>query len=451
MPSVDAFIAATRFGLGPRPGELAEIDADPRAWIIAQIEEAQTIPENLRHFPAAADILKGIHEARLRSPEALRKETRRAYRETLFQELREHANHMIMTRRPFAERMVLFWSNHFTVSTSKPLIGPSIAAYHREAIRPHIFGRFEDMLVAVVRHPSMISYLDNQLSMGPNSPAARRSGRGLNENLAREILELHTLGVDGGYTQSDVTEFAKILTGWRHGALGGKRARQFFGPVHGDFEYFGRAHEPGPKHLLGRRYSEDGEREGMAALKHIAGHPSTARFLATKLARHFIADDPPPSAVAKLARAFQDSGGHLGQMSAALVAMNEVWADPLPKVKTPLELILSTLRAAGADGLGERRFLLSLRELGHRTFAAPSPAGWPDRARDWIAPEALMRRIEWVRQAVARLPGTLNPVAVAAATIGPVMSAPTAKMIAAAPSVQEGLELLFAAHEFQRR
>jgi uncharacterized protein (DUF1800 family) len=307
------------------------------------------------------------------------------------------------------------------------------------------------MLVAVVRHPSMISYLDNQLSMGPNSPAARRSGRGLNENLAREILELHTLGVDGGYTQSDVTEFAKILTGWRHGALGGKRARQFFGPVHGDFEYFGRAHEPGPKHLLGRRYSEDGEREGMAALKHIAGHPSTARFLATKLARHFIADDPPPSAVAKLARAFQDSGGHLGQMSAALVAMNEVWADPLPKVKTPLELILSTLRAAGADGLGERRFLLSLRELGHRTFAAPSPAGWPDRARDWIAPEALMRRIEWVRQAVARLPGTLNPVAVAAATIGPVMSAPTAKMIAAAPSVQEGLALLFAAHEFQRR
>ena len=451
MPSVDAFIAATRFGLGPRPGELAEIDADPRAWIIAQIEEAQTIPENLRHFPAAADILKGIHEARLRSPEALRKETRRAYRETLFQELREHANHMIMTRRPFAERMVLFWSNHFSVSTSKPLIGPSIAAYHREAIRPQIFGRFEDMLVAVVRHPSMISYLDNQLSMGPNSPAARRSGRGLNENLAREILELHTLGVDGGYTQSDVTEFAKILTGWRHGALGGKRARQFFGPVHGDFEYFGRAHEPGPKHLLGRRYSEDGEREGMAALKHIAGHPSTARFLATKLARHFIADDPPPSAVAKLARAFQDSGGHLGQMSAALVAMNEVWADPLPKVKTPLELILSTLRAAGADGLGERRFLLSLRELGHRTFAAPSPAGWPDRARDWIAPEALMRRIEWVRQAVARLPGTLNPVAVAAATIGPVMSAPTAKMIAAAPSVQEGLALLFAAHEFQRR
>ena len=140
-------------------------------------------------------------------------------------------------------------------------------------------------------------------------------------------------------------------------------------------------------------------------------------------------------------------------MSAALVAMNEVWADPLPKVKTPLELILSTLRAAGADGLGERRFLLSLRELGHRTFAAPSPAGWPDRARDWIAPEALMRRIEWVRQAVARLPGTLNPVAVAvaAATIGPVMSAPTAKLIAAAPSVQEGLALLFAAHEFQRR
>ena len=134
MPSVDAFIAANRFGLGPRPGELAEIDADPRAWIIAQIEEAQTIPENLRRFPAAADILKGIHEARLLSPEALRKETRRAYRETLFQELREHANHMIATRRPFAKRMVLFWSNHFTVSTSKPLIGPSIAAYQREIL-----------------------------------------------------------------------------------------------------------------------------------------------------------------------------------------------------------------------------------------------------------------------------------------------------------------------------
>ena len=194
MTSSDAFIAANRFGLGPRPGELATIGRDPRGWIAEQISIVNQVPPELRNLPSSEEIIRRIQEARLQGPEQLKKMAQQSYRKTLLTEIVGRTQAHIRTAQPFRERMVLFWANHFTVSTSKRLIGPSIGAYEREAIRPHVFGRFEDMLLAVTHHPTMLSYLDNNISFGPGSLVGRRRGRGLNENLAREILELHHIG-----------------------------------------------------------------------------------------------------------------------------------------------------------------------------------------------------------------------------------------------------------------
>ena len=201
-----------------------------------------------------------------------------------------------------------FWSNHFAVSADKQPLAAVAGLYEQEAIRPHVTGNFYDLLLAVERHPAMILYLDNQTSMGPARPprrfVRRNRGRelGLNENLAREILELHTLGVDGGYTQADVTEFAKVLTGWSiGGTLGearGPLARLVADPGRpGEFHFRAQMHEPGDKTIVGKRYRERGAEEGEDVLRALALHPSTARHLATKLARHFVADDPPPKLV----------------------------------------------------------------------------------------------------------------------------------------------------------
>lgn len=246
MKNIAAFIALNRFGLGVAPGEADAVEADPRGWIRNQIVPRQEVPADLSSFPGAASIMKEIHEARLESPEALRNVVRRHYRETFGPETAARGRHAVRTDTPFAERMVLFWSNHFTVSRSKAIVGPALPAYEREAIRPHVFGRFEDMLLAVVGHVCMVSYLDNNLSFGPNSRVGRRSGRGINENLAREILELHTLGVNGGYTQADVTEFAKALTGWTHGGMVGPQRSQ---PVSGGFVFRHWMHEIGRAHV----------------------------------------------------------------------------------------------------------------------------------------------------------------------------------------------------------
>ncbi len=273
MKDIDSFIALNRFGLGIGPGESEAVEGAPKEWIKWQIVRHQTVPAALDAFPSSASIMKDIHEARLESPEKLRQVTRRHYRETFGPEIVARARHMIKADTPFAERMVLFWSNHFTVSRTKAIVAPALPAYEREAIRPYIFGRFEDMLIAVASHIGMVSYLDNNLSMGPNSPVGRRTGRALNENLAREILELHTLGVNGGYSQADVTEFAKALTGWTHGGMVGRRRAI---PVSGEFVFRNVMHEPGPKTILGKVYREDGFNEAKAVLHDLARHPSTA-------------------------------------------------------------------------------------------------------------------------------------------------------------------------------
>jgi len=319
-----------------------------------------------------------------------------------------------------------------------------VGSFEREAIRPHVTGRFEDMLRAVVRHPAMLLYLDNAESIGPNSRAGQRNHRGLNENLAREVLELHTLGVDGGYGQDDVRAFAAILTGW---SIPGPRDTA---ASPDGFVFRPAAHEPGDKTLLGTRYPEAGEIEGVTALAALARHPATGRHLAVKLARHFIADQPPPAVVARLERVFRDSGGDLGQLARALVDAPEAWVEPLAKIKTPEELMVSTLRVTGA-GWPPDRLVGQLRQLGQMPFSAPSPAGWPDDAGHWIGPEAMMRRIEWCTLAGHRLAPSLRPAELLEAAIGPVARPETRQTVLQAPSVAEAVTLVLASPEFQRR
>jgi uncharacterized protein (DUF1800 family) len=287
----------------------------------------------------------------------------------------------------------------------------------------------------------MLAYLDNLQSIGPNSKAGKRREKGLNENLAREVLELHTLGVNGGYTQSDVREFARMLTGWSIGLNGGEAGRFAFHP---------QAHDPGPKTLLGRRYDDAGVKEAETALAALARHPATANHIASKLARHFVSDQPPPALVAKLARTFLDTDGDLRAVTIAVLRSPETWAEPMPKVKTPNEFIVSALRATGFDG-ETKKLVAALRLLGQMPFAAPSPAGWPDEGSKWVSAEALLQRAEFAMALGRRIGGRLAADALLDESILPVASDATRAAVQRAPSRVEALATLFACPEFQRR
>ncbi len=437
-----AFIAANRFGLGPRPGELALASGDPRGWLSAQLDGRPPSPRELDGLPAAAPKVAEILRARKKKGD-LAALVRRSFREDFMREAGQRTLAAVRSETPFHERLVAFWSNHFTVSVRKPVVAGIAGAFEREAIRPHVTGRFADMLVAVAKHPAMLLYLDNAQSFGPRSRAGRWLNKGLNENLAREILELHTLGVDAGYGQDDVRNLAMILTGWSL-ARPGKDANP------GGFKFHEKAHEPGDKMLLGRRYREAGLAEGEAALRDLARHPATARYIATKLARHFVADDPPGPAVTRLAGIFQESDGDLGALARALVGLPEPWQAPLAKLKTPQDLVVSTLRATGFAG-ETNKLVIALRLLGQTPWTAPSPAGWPDRAADWASPDAVLKRIEFATAVAQRVGDRIDPRNLAHEVVGAAAEAETLTAIARAPSRGDGLTLLLASREFQRR
>ena len=447
MSDMESFIAENRFGLGVR-NFATQVRDDPKRWLLKQIQPGVPTPSALKRFPGSAEILAAIHTARLSGAKDLKKAARVQYRRAFRNEVAARTQWAVRTDTPLAERMVWFWSNHFTVSQTKAISGPAIPAYEREAVRPHVFGQFEDLLLACVGHPCMLSYLDNTVSVGPNSKVGRRGKRSLNENLAREILELHTLGVNGGYTQTDITELAKALTGWTHGGMLPKRMAS---KVTGDFVFRHIMHEPGSKTILGRVYPSAGRDEGIAILKDLAKHPSTARFIATKLARHFVADEPSASVIDEIAHVFVKTDGNLAEVTRTLVHLDEVWRVPLPKVKTPHELVVSTFRATNSDQMSAKLAMKALNTLGQTPFSAPSPQGWSDRASHWLAPEALMRRIEWVRAVAAQLSPRQGPQAILESLIGPVATAETRKMVARAPTADAGLALILASAEFQRR
>jgi uncharacterized protein (DUF1800 family) len=393
--------------------------------------------------------------------DALPPELRASYRtagQTLRQDVGLRTKIAVTSDAPLMERMVHFWSNHFSVSAGKPGTHYQVANHEFSAIRPHVLGKFADMLKAAVLHPAMLLYLDQFRSVGPNSPfeqrrarrrqAAGRPERGLNENLAREVLELHTLGVGGGYDQNDVTEFARALTGWTIQGL--RQARRFSSPRDGGAAFVDFAHEPGTRRVMGRIYDAEGSRQAEEILDDLASHPATARFVATKLARHFAGDTPSPSIISALESDFLRSGGDLDSLTRTLIAAPEVWAEGPVKFRAPFEWFVAVLRLTGAEGLSERRIAGILQEIGQMPWRAPSPAGYDDLEGSWAGPDALFRRVELAERIARNVP--VDDILTRAEKAFPgALSDHTRTWLSRAESGSQALGLLLVSPEMMRR
>jgi uncharacterized protein (DUF1800 family) len=438
-----AAVAFSRFGLGRRRDEA--VPADPQGWLIDQLNRPD--PAVFPGFPTSDQALamvsaeeRSVKEATERAagqkppptPEQMALvDLRRA-------EIRALLANALTTQAGFRERLVWFWFNHFTVAARNRVCSAVAGAYIREAIRPHVTGKFQDMLLAVMRHPAMLSYLDQGKSAGPNSRGGLRHQLGLNENLARECLELHTVTPASLYTQADVTNFAKVLTGRSY-----EQHKAPFGYV-----YRTNLHEPGAQTVMGHEW-EDDDTGGDTLLLWLANHPNTQRHLAEKLVRHFVADDPAPNDVRVVEAVLRNSGGDLGAAAQALVALPAAW-QPLAKVRTPQDYVIAALRAVGAHPEAEPHLGGVLDGLGQPVFQAPFPIGWPDRAVDWAGPEAMLQRVDFAYQFAGRVTDQ-EPVTVAQDTLGPLLGAETLAQITHAGSRQDALALFLASPEFQRR
>jgi uncharacterized protein (DUF1800 family) len=352
----------------------------------------------------------------------------------------------MLSESGFTERLVVFWSNHFCISANKGELARMWAgSFEREAIRPHVLGRFSDMLKAVEQHPAMLFFLDNQQSLGPDSRAGQNRKRGLNENLAREIMELHTLGVGGGYTQDDVTSLARIITGWtfagRQGQLG----------TPGSFVFNANAHQPGAQLLLGKTYADDGVAQGEAALEDIAHHPSTAKFIATKFARHFVADEPPPALVARLQDVFRKTDGDLKALATTLVDSDEAWQAPPTKIRSPYEFLVAIGRLLSQIPEDPTRYIGGLNLLGQPLWTPAGPNGFPDTNAAWAAPEGMKLRLDISAQVASRLGDNVDPRDLLELAAADAASVETRRTIERAESRQQALALLLMSPEFQRR
>jgi uncharacterized protein (DUF1800 family) len=460
-PSTSA-IAANRFGLGARPGDLANIGADGRDWLRAQLKGAAPALSGAQLRPSFEILAQGQRLRREHEEAKKSGALQNADVEKVGQFLKPiYAGEVIArfqqaatTERPFLERLTQFWANHFAVSIDKQLLAGLAGSFEREAIRPHVLGSFTDMLLAVESHPAMLLYLDNHLSVGPHSQAALRGERrqaqrkiGINENLAREIMELHTVGVGSGYTQADVTSFAEVITGW---SIGDDRGR-FASGTPGEFLFRPELHEPGAKVVLNTRYPDTGVGQGTAVLRDLARQPATAHFIATKLVRHFVADEPPPAAVSRVAGAFTAGEGDLPAVYRALLDAHEAWAQPLSKFKTPSDYIISAYRGLSLPVEAGKGPLAPFELLGQRTWSPGSPAGWPDRSADWDGASAVLKRIEWADAVGARVGSRRDAAELAPQLLGATLSDATRTAVVRAASAAQGLTLLVASPEFMRR
>ncbi|MBV8850135.1 MAG: DUF1800 family protein [Methylobacteriaceae bacterium] len=479
------FIALNRFGLGSRrDGDLAEASADPRGFLKAELVTPRIALLEAPDLPPTAVALQRLFEEneqrRVTRLSVMRAEAARAEVGPMSPPLAEaEAPSMPVAKQPeqpkeppkppleqqvfraeaaarlqrafsarpgFVERLVAFWTNHFCVSTMKgPFVRISAGAFERDAIRPHVLGRFGDMLQAVESHPAMLFYLDNQLSIGPTSQAGERSKRGLNENLAREILELHTLGVNGGYTQADVTLLARIITGWTFAGRLGQLGEA------GTFVFNVNAHEPGAHAVLQHSYDQAGVAQGQAVLADISRHPATAQHIAYKFARHFVADDPPPALVDRLANTFRATGGDLKTLSLALIDSPEAWVAERTKMRSPSEFLYAAGRIVGRVPDDPNPFLGALNILGMPLWGPSGPNGFPDTAAAWANPEGMKVRLEIAVRIADRWRDALNPRDLLDEIAGAAASPETNRAIARAESKQQGLALLLMSPEVQRR
>jgi uncharacterized protein (DUF1800 family) len=501
--SLQQRIALNRFGLGRRRDE--PLPANPKAWLTGQLSGFDPRPAAMANAPQMASVagqladyfaelraaggrpaqkaaiqnaaaqagamraampagmpaapVPGLAEKTAGLPDATRKFIQQAARDYYLSAVAARANAALTTPAPFVERLVHFWSNHFAVSADKLVVIGLAGLLELEAIRPHVLGRFSDMLLAVERHPAMLLYLDQAQSVGPNSMIGTRAAAfarrkiGLNENLAREIMELHTLGVRSGYTQADVTEFARALTGWTVNGLAQGPGARIVGTSGGagTFHFAERLHEPGGRTIVGRSYAAGGEEQARAVLMDLAASPATARHLATKLTRHFAGDEPPPAMVERLTQAYLKSGGDLPTVYRAIVDSPEAWAPQPVKFKTPWDWALSSLRAVGTREVQGQAVAGLMNQLGQPVWRPGSPAGYDDIAASWAGPNAVLRRVEVAARLAGRAASPVDPRSLANDLVPGGVAPATAQAIARAESPAQGLALLLVAPEFMRR
>ncbi len=494
MSARDAVTALRRFGLGARPGEVKRVAGDPRGYVLQSLTEPGRVriddpalePSHVT-FAAAMEAQRRQRLARAAAsePGAVMKDgaaesapaqatpapaapapapsmqpepapgsppkgalpqakAGQIRRDAFVEEAAARFRHAATTDAGFLERLVMFWSNHFCVSANKGVVRGIAGAYEREAIRPHVLGRFADMLLAVEMHPAILVYLDNLVSVGPNSKAGVNRGLGLNENLAREILELHTLGVGGGYSQQDVTNLARIITGWTVGNLANpltEPGKFFFAPPR---------HEPGEWSVLDKRYPDQGLQTGENVLRALAAHPATARHIARKLTAHFVAEEPPPAVVARLEKTFLDTGGDLGAVAKALAQAGEAWEAKAVKVLPPYDFLVALSRGFAIEPKPPDLLRLSA-QLGQPLWRPPSPAGWPEADTTWAAPSALRERLRIAEVAARQADRLADPRQVAEDLFGDGLGGATRQTVARAETREQGLELLIMSPEFQRR
>ena len=430
----EALHVLNRLAFGPAPGDLDRVTRmGATAWVAEQLHpERLALPafladqlsalgtpnksqrEMVQQYREMAKAAKQAQQAETAAPDGKKPPTeegadrRQQIARIAIEAGEERLLQALNSPRQLQEVLVDFWFNHFNVYQGKGLDRVLTESYEREAIRPNVLGRFRTMLGATAQHPAMLFYLDNWLSVAPGYQPRRGAGAagkasGLNENYAREVMELHTLGVDGGYTQQDVTELARILTGWTMVPQERKRRRVLDGvpPLsasqQGDsiFGFDPARHDNGTKTWLGRSIAPAGQSEGEAALDVLARHPATARHIATKLARRFVADTPPPALVDRLAKRFLDTDGDLRAVMQALVESPE-FADPRPvKFKTPYQYVLSSVRASGIVTSNVKPLMAVLAQLGQPLHGCQTPDGYHDTEADWLNPNAITQRVNF--------------------------------------------------------
>ena len=436
-----AAMAFNRFGLGGRPDDA--IPSSPAAWLIGQLSAPD--PYNgggLPDTPTALAFFASIRAANLTGPT-------QNYQivQLLNTEIDSVMQNALTTKMPFRERLVWFWANHFALMAQELEVAVCAGAFIREAIRPHVTGTFKDMLLAVMQHPAMLVNLNNDCSAGPNSVAAQRcqitgcASSGINENLARECLELHTLGVNGGYTQADVDALAMLISGWTVNIK-----TQPMG-----FVFNAQMHEPTAQTLMGVSYPPT-QAGGIAALTWLATQPATYRHLATQLVTHFVSDTPAAADIASVAAALASTGGNLAAAATVVVNLPSAW-QPYAKLRTPVEYVMAAMRAVGLNAsvpgvAGCAR--LSAAALGEAIWQPPFPNGYSDLAADWTGPAQMLLRADYIN-AFASAAGSPDPVALAASSLGPLLRPSTVTAMNAAVTIHDKLSLLFLSPEFQRR
>ncbi|MGA7425941.1 MAG: DUF1800 family protein [Rhodoplanes sp.] len=477
-PNTRAALMLHRFGFGPRRDGIAAIASDPHGALLAELDRpggGRLLAPNLLTSGEAGRAAfefrqerraerRAAREAEQASPSAgaapsmgvpdgssadgrsmqAMQNPPGVPQQLYLEEARVRIDAALRAEIGFVERLVWFWSNHFCISADKgPGVRALAGAFEREAIRPHVLGRFADMLIAVETHPAMLRYLDNVRSIGPNSIVGRNRNAGLNENLAREILELHTLGVRSVYTQADVTSFARVITGWSVVPFQQDPQRG------GEFVFNPRLHEPGAQSVIGRSYRAAGMEQGLVVLRDLARHPATAKHVAQKIAIHFVSDTPPPAFVDRLAKRFLDTQGDLKELAKALVASTEAWDAPREKLKRPGEWIVGALRATGYAPPDVRPVVQAQNLLGEPLWRPPAPKGFSDATAAWM--DGLSQRLDIANQLSRRVGSLVDPADAIDMALGPLASADTRRAVARAESRSQALTLLLMSPEFQRR